>query len=84
MTEEATQADDDTFLVDGGDVIQIDGNDGYDFIDLACFERNSAEIKQDRIIVQDEENPAFEVHYKNVEYALFAYGVKVELPPQAG
>ena len=84
VTEEATQADDDTFLVDGGDVIQIDGNDGYDFIDLACFERNSAEIKQDRIIVQDEENPAFEVHYKNVEYALFAYGVKVELPLQAG
>ena len=81
VEQTATQSDD-TFFADGGDVIRIDGNDGFDFIDLTCFERNSAEVKPDRIVVQDQENPAFEVHYKNVDYALFAYGVKVDLPPQ--
>ena len=66
-------------MVDEGDVIRIDGNDGYDFIDLTCFERKTAVIKRDRIIVADENNPAFEVHFKNVQYVLFADNVRIDL-----
>ena len=77
--ETAPPESDETFLVDEGDVIRIDGNDGYDFIDLTCFERKTAVIKRDRIIVADENNPAFEVHFKNVQYVLFADNVRIDL-----
>jgi len=73
-----------TFLIDEGEVIQIDGNDGYEFIDLACFDRSFATVKPGRIIIEDQSCSVFEVHYKNVEYVLFADGVTVDLPPQGG
>ena len=76
-----TEPDESTFLVDEGDVIRIDGNDGFDFIDLTCFSRSAATIKHDRIIVKDDENPSFEVHFKNIPHALFADGVTVDLTP---
>ena len=76
-----TEPDESTFLVDEGDVIRIDGNDGFDFIDLTCFSRSAATIKHDRIIVTDDQNPSFEVHFKNIPHALFADGVTVELAP---
>ena len=80
----ATEPDDTTFLVDEGDVVRIDGNDGFDFIDLTCFARSTADVRHDRIIVDDGDNPKFEVHYKNIPHALFADGITVELPPQVG
>ena len=84
----ATQSDseksDDTFLVHEDEVIQIDGNDGYEFIDLACFDRSFATLKPGRIIINDQNNSTFEVQYKNVQYALFADGVRVDLPSQSG
>ena len=76
-----------TFLVHEGEVIQIDGNDGYDFIDLAFFDRSFATLSPGRIVIKDQNSSVFEVQYKNVQYALFADGVRVDLvdlPPKSG
>lgn len=75
---------DDTFLVDEGDVITIDGNDGYEFIDLACFDQSVATIQPGRIVIQDEASSTFEVQYKNIQYVLFADGARVDLLPHTG
>ncbi len=72
---------DNLFVVAEGDVIQIDGNDGYDFIDLACFPHDVAIIKPGSIIIIDESGSTFEVNYKNIGYALFADEVQLDLPP---
>ncbi len=75
---EPERKSDDTFLVDEGDVIRIDGNDGYEFIDLACFQQSAATVEPGRIVIEDD-NSTFEVHYKNIQYVLFAEGARVDL-----
>ena len=71
---------DELFLAGEGDVIKIDGNDGYDFIDLACFNRTAAVISAGRIVVTEESGSKFEVQYQNVSHVEFADGVRIELP----
>lgn len=72
---------DNLFIADEGDVIQIDGNDGYEFIDLACFHVDMAKIEPGKIVIVDESCSAFEIYYKNIQYALFSDDMRVDLPP---
>lgn len=76
-----SNADDELFLAGEGDVIEIDGNDGYDFIDLACFDRSAAKISGNLILVTEESGSTFQVKYRNISYVEFADNVRVDLPP---
>lgn len=60
-------------------VIQIDAQDGYEFIDLSCFQLSQASFQGNRIVVQVDSNHQFEIEYINVSYAVFANGEKIQL-----
>ncbi|MEM7784791.1 MAG: hypothetical protein AAF623_15685 [Planctomycetota bacterium] len=69
----------DVFIAKQNDVIEIDGSDGYDHIDLSCFERKSARIEKGRIVIDDGKDSRFEVRYQGIDYAVFARNIRVEL-----
>ena len=71
--------DDQIFVAGTGDVIQINGNDGFDHIDLACFDVRWATFSDHVIHLDDQQGTTFEVHYQDIAYALFADGVEVSL-----
>lgn len=71
--------DDQLFVANPGDVIQIDGADGFDHIDLACFDIEHATRDNDSILVDDKQGTKFEIRFRNVDYALFANGVTLDL-----
>lgn len=70
---------DEVFLARTGDVIEVNGEDGFDRIDLACFDINCATISSNTIRIDDEQTGSFEIHFKGVDYAIFANGVKIRL-----
>jgi len=70
---------DEVFLARTGDVIEVNGEDGFDRIDLACFDINCATISSNKIRIDDEQTGSFEIHFKGVDYAIFANGVKIRL-----
>ena len=70
---------DQLFIANAGDVIQIDGDDGFDHIDLACYDASDARVSEDRIIIDDENGTSFVIRFRNIDYALFGGGVKVDL-----
>ena len=77
LMEPVTQ--DQHFVAKTGDVIQIDGDDGFDHIDLACFQVDDATIESDRILIDDQNGNQFEIRFRNIALAQFADGVQVEL-----
>jgi len=70
---------DEIFLARTGDVIEVNGEDGFDRIDLACYDINCASISSNKIRIDDEQTGSFEIHFSGVDYAIFANGVKVRL-----
>ena len=70
---------DEVFLARTGDIIQVKGEDGFDRIDLACYDINCASISANSIRIDDEQNGSFEIHFVDVAYAIFANGVKIQL-----
>jgi hypothetical protein len=62
-----------------GDVIQVNGSDGFDHIDLACFDVKWATFSEQVIQVNDQQGSSFEIHYQDIAYALFADGIEVRL-----
>ncbi len=70
------------FIAGEGDVIEVNGADGFDHIDLACFDVSCADFSDQVIKVANEHGKCFEVHYQDIDYALFADGVEVRLNPQ--
>jgi hypothetical protein len=67
------------FVAGTGDVIEVNGNDGFDHIDLACFDVECATISEQVIKIDDQQGASFEVRFQDVNYALFADGVEVRL-----
>lgn len=70
---------DEVFLARTGDVIEVNGEDGFDRIDLACYDINCASISSNKIRIDDEQTGSFEIHFTGVDYAIFANGVKIRL-----
>ena len=67
------------FVADDGDVIQVDGNDGFDFIDLACFNVEDAKFRPNEILISSENDGKFQIRHTNIDRAVFANGVEVNL-----
>lgn len=59
-------------------VIEVDGNDGFDFLDLDSFEPAQATFNPGQILL-DAGTSAIRIQYKNVGLAIFANGVQVEI-----
>ena len=70
---------DEVFLARTGDVIEVNGEDGFDRIDLACYDINCASISSNKIRIDDEQTGSFEIRFIDVDYAIFANGVKIRL-----
>mgnify|MGYP001031712983 FL=1 len=70
---------DEVFLARTGDVIEVNGEDGFDRIDLACYDINCASISSNKIRIDDEQTGSFEIHFTGVDFAIFANGVKIRL-----
>ncbi len=60
------------------ELIHVDGKDGYEYIDLTCFDLLQASFEANRIRIRTQSHH-FEVEYRNVSYAVFAGGQQVEL-----
>ena len=71
--------DEQIFIAGDGDVIEINGREGFDHIDLACFDVAWATFADQVINVDDQQGIAFQVRYQDIDYALFSNGVEVEL-----
>lgn len=83
VAENDELGEDQLFIADVGDVIQIDGKDGYNHIDLACFNIQCASFRPNVIQIDDQQGSSFEVRHRNIEFALFANNVKIDLVPRA-
>ena len=59
-------------------VIEVDGNDGYDFLDLKAFDVANA-IFTPGIIFLDDGNNKFQIEHRNLKHAVFAGDFQVEL-----
>ena len=59
-------------------VIQVDGLDGYDFLDLKAFDVKDAIFCPGRIFLNTE-TANFQIQYKNLKLAVFAGDLEVEL-----
>ena len=59
-------------------VIQVDGLDGYDFLDLKAFDVKDAIFCPGRIFLNTE-TANFQIQYKNLKLAVFAGDFEVEL-----
>ncbi|MDB4380485.1 hypothetical protein N9Z70_03760 [Mariniblastus sp.] len=70
---------DEVFLARTGDIINVNGEDGFDRIDLACYDVNCASISPNSIRIDDEQTGSFEIHFVGIDYAIFANGVKIRL-----
>ncbi len=70
---------DEVFLARTGDVIEVNGEDGFDRIDLACYDIDCASISSNKIRIDDAQTGSFEIHFTGVDYAIFANGVKIRL-----
>lgn len=77
--DEATEQDDNYFWANTGDVITIDGNQGYGHIDLACFDVSDATFRGNQIQIACDDGTSFLIEHCNVTYAIFADGVEIEL-----
>lgn len=75
--------EDQLFVAGKGDVIEVNGGDGFSHIDLACFDVKWATFSEQMILIDDRQGSAFEVHYQDVAYALFADNVQVRLDTDA-
>ena len=61
-----------------GQVIEVDGNDGYDFLDLKAFDVANAIFTPGIIFLDDGKN-RFQIEYRNLKHAVFAGDFQVEL-----
>lgn len=59
-------------------VVEVDGNDGYDFLDLKAFDVANAIFTPGIIFLDDGEN-RFQIQYRNLNLAVFADDFQVEL-----
>jgi hypothetical protein len=69
------------FVASTGDVIKIDGDDGFGYIDLACFDVRQASFEKQVINIDDGAGTVFAIQHHNIPYVLFADGVEVDLTP---
>jgi hypothetical protein len=67
------------FLARTGDIIKVSSEDGFDHIDLACYDINLASISSNTIRINDAQNGSFEIHFVGIDYAIFANGIKIQL-----
>lgn len=75
----STDAEDQLFVANDGDVININGADGFGYIDLVCFDVNEATFEPSIIKIDAEDGSRFEIHHSQIPFALFADGVKMDL-----
>ena len=71
--------DDNYFWANTGDVISIDGNQGYGHIDLACFDITDATFRGNQIQIACDDGTSFLIEHCNLTHAIFADGVEIEL-----
>ncbi|MFT5299966.1 MAG: hypothetical protein ACI814_000739 [Mariniblastus sp.] len=76
---EDTLEEDQVFIAKTGEIIEVNGDEGFDHIDLACFDVSCATFTDNTIKVDNQCGSAFEVRHQGIDFALFADGVKVKL-----
>jgi hypothetical protein len=59
-------------------VIYVDGRDGFQYIDLSCFQLSQASFEANRIRIHTAQHD-FEIDYRNVAHAVFADNQEVQL-----
>jgi hypothetical protein len=59
-------------------VIYVDGRDGFQYIDLSCFDLSQASFEANRIRICTSQQ-AFEIDYRNVTHVVFAQCQEIEL-----
>lgn len=90
VTEDQTDEHGDCFYAQQGDVISIDGNRGFDHIDLRSYSIEDATFQQGAILLhsgfeptevgEGEEIPVpITIQHRGVEFAIFKGEVRVEL-----
>ena len=79
--EVVTQQDESgRFLAQENSVIVIDGNDGFDYIDLSDRDVASVTFGDSSMsIVEAQTGESFTIEFKNIQHALFANGQMVKL-----
>lgn len=68
------------FIAHENSVIHIDGNEGFDYIDLS--DRDIAHVtfnEASLIVVDATTNESFTIEYQNITHALFSHGHMIEL-----
>lgn len=75
------ESDDQLFVANDGDVITINGDDGFGYIDLACFDVSQATFENQVIKIDAGDGTFFEIRHRSIPYALFNDGVEVDLTP---
>ena len=59
-------------------IIQVDGDDGYDFLDLKAFDVAHATFCPGKIFLDDGKTK-FQIQYRNLTLAVFANDIQIEL-----
>jgi len=78
VTQEAASSESEPELGPDFQVIQVDGNDGYDFLDLKAFDVAHATFLPGKIYLNDG-TTKFQIQYSNLKLAVFAGDFQVEL-----
>ncbi len=70
---DSLESQNELFLAENDQVITLNGNDGFDLIDLSCFDSSLAVMEPGRIVISDpKSNTCFEVRHQNIPLVRFA------------
>lgn len=61
--------------------LRIDGKDGFEIIDLSCFNVSQATFQPNQITIAQDSQTRYKIEYAQVQTALFAEGEIVDLRP---
>ncbi|MEL6826046.1 MAG: hypothetical protein AAFN91_07305, partial [Pseudomonadota bacterium] len=67
------------FLAENDETIQLSGNDGFDVIDLKCFDVSCATFSPNLILVDDGQGTRIRIEHVGIELAIFANDFEVDL-----
>lgn len=76
-TQEESQEQ--TFLVGTDEVLTLNGADGFEVIDLKCFDVACAKFTPNQIIINDGNGIHFRIEYRDIGSALFANDCTIDL-----
>lgn len=78
-TAEQTETGESLFLAENDQVIKLNGGDGFDTIDLKCFDVSCANFSANRIVINDGHGIHFRIEHRDIQKALFANDCEIDL-----